>query len=117
MKYIGLLFLSLILATSALSQDNSAKAHWNVCATAYNNGINDVAISECKKTIALDPSRADAYFVLGSVYVGEATIDAKGNFTAQPGTIDLLKKYLELAPNGAHAADTQAMIDILQNKK
>jgi hypothetical protein len=32
---------------------------------------------------------------------------------APPGTVEALKKYLELAPNGAHAEDAKQMIDFV----
>jgi hypothetical protein len=32
---------------------------------------------------------------------------------APPGTTQALHKYLELAPNGAHAVDVKAMLDFL----
>ena len=51
-----------------------------------------------------DPKRADAYFIKGSVLLGDSKVDAKGNMVAPPGTVAALRKYLELAPNGGHAA-------------
>jgi len=56
--------------------------------------------------------RADAWFVLGSVLYVSSPTDAKGNFVIAAETRQALEKYLELAPDGAHAADVKAMLDM-----
>ena len=88
-------------------------AYFNICAVTYNLGEMTAAAVACDKSIAVDPKRAEAYFIKGSALYGNGTLDAKGNYIVPPGTVDALKKYLELAPNGAHSADVKAMIDAL----
>ena len=90
---------------------NPGLAYFNLCATQYNIGNMDKAISACGKSITADPTRADAYFIKGSALFGNGRIDASGKYIPPPGTIEALKKYLELAPNGGHAADVKAMLD------
>lgn len=92
---------------------NPGLAYFNVCAVLYNLGRTDGALPACDKAIAADPTRADAYFVKGSLLVAAAPV-AGGKVMPLPGTIEALNKYLELAPNGSHASDVRAMLDLLK---
>jgi hypothetical protein len=44
---------------------------------------------------------------------GDAPIE-DGKPAVPPGTIEAFNKYLELAPNGGHASDVHAMLDMLK---
>ena len=93
-----------------------ATAWFNLCAVQYNLGMTDGALAACDKAIAADPTKADAYFIKGSLLMGNSSIDAAGKTVAPPGTVEALKRYLELSPKGPHAADVQQMLDYLQGK-
>jgi tetratricopeptide (TPR) repeat protein len=93
---------------------NPAVAYFNLCATSYNTGNTEAALAACDKAIAADPTKADAYFVKGSVMVGSGAVDQKGKLTVPKGTVETLKKYLELQPNGAHAADVKEMLNAIK---
>ena len=71
-------------------------------------------LAACDKAIAADPKKADAYFVKGSVMVGQGAIGKNGKMTVPPGTVEALKQYLVLAPDGAHANDVKQMLDFLK---
>jgi tetratricopeptide (TPR) repeat protein len=88
-----------------------AMAWFNLCATRYNMGDMDGAIVAADKAIALDPTKADAYFIKGSCLFGNAPVDAKGKMIIPPEAMVALQKYLELAPNGGHADDVKQMLD------
>jgi tetratricopeptide (TPR) repeat protein len=90
-----------------------AVAYFNVCAVAYNNGDMDNAEAACRKSLQVDPTMANSWFVLGSVLFGNTPVDAKGNMTFSVETKQALAKYLELAPNGPHASDVKAMQDMI----
>lgn len=92
---------------------NPATAYFNLCATQYNIGNVDGALAACEKAIAADPNKADAYFIKGSLLLGESKADSNGNLVAPPGAAQALKKYLELAPAGAHAADVKKMLAVI----
>ncbi len=92
---------------------NPGLAYFNLCATLYNEGDKDEAMAACDKAIAADPNRADAYFIKGSLLVTGRQTDRNGQVTAPPGTVEALKKYLELAPNGAHVKDVKDMLAFL----
>ena len=103
--------------TKAASMDpNPANAYFNICATQYNAGNTEGALVACDKVIAADPTKADAYFIKGSLMVGESKLDKEGKLQPPPGTSEALNKYLELAPDGPHAGDVKAMLQAMGAK-
>jgi hypothetical protein len=62
--------------------------------------------------VQADPSRANAWFVLGSDLFADAPID-NGKVAATAETREALEKYLTLTPDGPHAADVKAMLQML----
>jgi tetratricopeptide (TPR) repeat protein len=103
--------------TKAASLDpNPGVAYFNLCATQYNTGNMDGAAAACDKAIAADPTKADAYFIKGSAMYGNGKLDAANKYIVPPGTTEALNKYLELAPDGSHAADVKAMLEALGAK-
>ena len=98
-----------IYSRAAAMSPNPANAYYNLCATQSNRGDLTAAIAACEKSIAADPSQANGYYLKGSVlYKGGKT--EGGKFVPLPGTVEALKKYLELAPNGEHAAEVNALL-------
>jgi tetratricopeptide (TPR) repeat protein len=103
--------------TKAAALDpNPGTAYFNLCATQYNLGNVESALDACKKAIQADPSKADAYFILGSVLIADSKTDKEGKLIAPPGTAEALWKYLALAPNGAHADDVKQMLALIGAK-
>jgi tetratricopeptide (TPR) repeat protein len=97
---------------------NKSVAYFNICATLYNTGNMERAVVACEKASAIDPTRADTYFIIGSAKFSSGTLDSKTNaYRTPPGTIEALKKYLELAPAGPHAKDVKEMIDMIGGEK
>jgi tetratricopeptide (TPR) repeat protein len=95
---------------------NPGVAYFNICATQYNSGNVEGALSACDKAIVADPNKADAYFIKGSLLIASSTTDKDGKVKPAPGTEEALKKYLELAPDGAHANDVKQMLEYLGSK-
>jgi len=96
--------------TRAMAADHTSIASFNLCAVHYNLGHTDGALAACDQAIADDPGRADAYFIKGSLLVASANM-VNGKLVAPR---EALNKYLELAPNGPHAADVKQMLDLLK---
>jgi tetratricopeptide (TPR) repeat protein len=105
-----------VYAKAAAIDPNPGTVYFNLCATLYNNGKIEDAISSCDKSIVADPARADAYFVRGSALYGLGSLDKQNKYVLPPGTIETLKKYLELSPNGAHAPDVKVMLEAVDAK-
>jgi tetratricopeptide (TPR) repeat protein len=99
---------------------NPGVAYFNICATQYNNANSEAAVASaigaCDKAIAADPNKADAYFIKGSLLMGAGKMDAQGKYIPPEGTADALNKYLQLDPNGAHAADVKQMLEMIGAK-
>jgi tetratricopeptide (TPR) repeat protein len=88
-----------------------ATAYFNLCVIHYNTRSLDGALEACDKAIAANPGRADAYFIKGSLLVAGSKPDVNGKVTAPSGTAEALNKYLELAPQGAHANEVKQMLE------
>jgi tetratricopeptide (TPR) repeat protein len=93
-----------------LSSD-PASVYFNIAAAWYVRGDKDQAVAYSEKTIRADPKHADAYYLKGSLLAGRAKSDPDtGRIVLPDGTIEALNKYLELKPNGSHAAAVKNML-------
>ena len=101
---------------AAAISPNPAIAYFNICAVLYNTGNCNGAIPACQKAIAVDPQKADAYFIKGSCLFADAPISKDGRVQGPPGTVETLRKYLELQPDGPHASDVKAMLEMTGEK-
>ncbi len=101
---------------SAEMDPNPGAAYFNICATQYNSGNTPGALAACDKAIAADPNKADAYFIKGSLLMGDSKQDKDGKLQAPAGTAEALNKYLELAPDGPHAGDVKQMLTFIGAK-
>jgi tetratricopeptide (TPR) repeat protein len=106
--------LSAVVAPALAQATSPAVSYFNNCAMSYNAGKMDEAVAACDKAIALDPRKADAYFIKASALYGNGKVGSGGKFEVPPGTVEALDKYLELAPDGPHAQDVHAMLDGLK---
>ena len=92
---------------------NAGLAYFNVCAILYNIGNTHDSAAACRKCVQADPTRANAWFILGSDLFADSPIDSQGKVIASPETREALEKYLALAPDGPHAADVKAMLQMI----
>jgi len=91
---------------------NAGMYYFNEAATLYNAGKLDEAAVAADKAIAVDPKRADAYYIKGQALIPKATVDPKTQkIVAPPGCVDAYQTYLELAPDGPHAADVKGVLE------
>lgn len=97
---------------SAELSSNPGLAYFNVCAVLYNIGDTENSAAACRKCVQADPTRANAWFVLGSDLFADAKVVSQGKVAITAETRQALEKYLELAPDGPHAADVKAMLDM-----
>jgi tetratricopeptide (TPR) repeat protein len=74
-------------------------------------GNGDASAAAADKAILADPTLAIAYYLKGQGLIQKATIDpATGKMVLPPGCAEAYQKYLDLAPNGAFAADVKAIL-------
>jgi len=86
--------------------------YFNEAATLYNAGKLPEAEAAADKAIAADPKKAEAYYIKGQALIPQATVDPKTQkITAPPGCVEAYQKYLELAPDGPHAADVKGILE------
>ncbi len=98
------------LAAKALPA-NAAMYYFNEAATLYNAGKLPEAEAAADKAIAADPKKADAYYIKGQALIPQATVDPKTQkIVAPPGCVEAYQTYLELAPDGSHAADVKGIL-------
>jgi len=90
---------------------NAGMYYYNEAATLFNAGATDDAASAADKAIAADPKRADAYYIKGQSLISKATVDPKTQLPVAPaGCLDAYQMYLQLAPDGPHAADVKQIL-------
>lgn len=82
---------------------NRGLAYFNICSVLYISGNTQDAAAACRKCLQVNPARANAWFILGSVLFADAPIDGKGGVIFSAEERQALEKYLELAPDGSHA--------------
>jgi tetratricopeptide (TPR) repeat protein len=91
---------------------NAAMYYFNEAATLYNAGKLPEAEAAADKAIAADPKKAEAYYIKGQSLIPQATVDPKTNkIVAPPGCVEAYQTYLELAPDGPHAADVKGVLE------
>jgi len=100
-----------------LSDGAAAATAWsNACVEGFNASQQKEAMEACNKAIAADPTKANAWFIKGSILMGDSDEDANGKPLPPPGTVEAFKKYLSLEPHGPHAGEAQQMLDYLSGK-
>jgi tetratricopeptide (TPR) repeat protein len=91
---------------------NASMYYFNEAATLYNSGKLPEAGAAADKAIAADPKKAEAYYIKGQALIPQATVDPKTNkIVAPPGCVEAYQTYLELAPDGPHAADVKGILE------
>lgn len=103
----------------AAEQDptRAAQFYYNEGAVLTNTGKNDDANAAFAKAVQADPNRADAYYQMGVNYLAKGTFDQKTNTTKYPPeAAQNLNKYLELQPDGPHAAEAKALLEQMGEK-
>jgi len=103
----------------AVALDPAHAGHYYVnmgIALMNSGGDRKESLDAFEKAIAADPNNADAYYFKGQSLMANVTMDSSGKMTAPEGTTEALNKYLELQPNGTHAADAKSMLTALGTK-
>lgn len=102
---------------ATLDPGKAATYHFNLGATLVNQGAMKEAVEPLRKALELDPNRAVAHYWLGVCLYAVAESKIEGGVVKtvlQPGTVEAFEKYLELEPNGAHAAEARANLQVIE---
>jgi tetratricopeptide (TPR) repeat protein len=113
-SYLKLKKNSEAIAASAKAAElasDKAPSYFNLCVMYYNTKTLDGAADACNKAIAANPDRADTYFVEGALLFTATKTNKDGSRTVPPGTLELLRKYLQLAPTGTYATEARQMLE------
>jgi tetratricopeptide (TPR) repeat protein len=87
---------------------------YNEAATLYNAEDGEGAGTAARRSIAADPTRPDAYYILAQSLIQKATVNPKtSQIQLPPGCLDAYKTYLRLAPSGTRADEVQAILSSL----
>ncbi len=93
------------------------KAYFNMGANLVNSGQPEKATDFFKKATEADPNYYEAWYQYGSLLMMQGKVDPKTGAQTYPSdTATALKKYLELQPNGSHAAEASAMLQAMGEK-
>lgn len=82
----------------------------NIGIVLTNEGKMNDAVTPLQKATQLDPNDADSWYMLGNALVAGIDTKQEGSkqvYVVPPGTEEAFKKYLELQPNGPHAAEAK----------
>jgi tetratricopeptide (TPR) repeat protein len=103
----------------AALQPNNAAACWrNIGVVLYNQNKVQDAVEPLRKATQIEPKNADTWYLLGAALLnsmGSKMENGKLVAIIAPGTVEAYQKYLELAPDGPHAADSQAALETLKS--
>ena len=90
---------------------------FNLCTAEYVRKNKEQALIFAEKTIKADPKHADAYYIKGSLLADKGKPDPdSGRFVLPDGTVEALKKYLELKPDGSHANAVRNMLSMFEQQ-
>jgi len=97
-----------------LDPKGGGRYHYNLGAILMDSNQTDKALEEFKKSFTADPNYAEAYFYYGSTLLAKATMDPTGTkMIAPPGTVEALRKYLQLKPDGPNSESAKQMLTAL----
>jgi len=99
-------------AAAKADPKNSALYFTNEAAVLMNANISDEAAAAADKAIIADPTKPEPYYIKGQALIQKVTIDEKTQKPTVPaGCFEAYQKYLELAPDGPHAADVKGILE------
>jgi tetratricopeptide (TPR) repeat protein len=89
----------------------ASQAYYNEAAILFNAQKMDEAGAAADKAITADPKRAEAYYIKAQTLIPKASVDEKTKkFVLPPGCLEAYQQYLELAPDGPHAAEVKELL-------
>jgi tetratricopeptide (TPR) repeat protein len=96
-----------------LDAPNAYHAYYNLGAALSNIGQADEAAGAFKQAIDAspeEPANAESYYQYGVMLMSKAQTGSDGKMTPAAGTVEALRKYLDLAPQGANASAAKELL-------
>jgi tetratricopeptide (TPR) repeat protein len=100
-----------------LDKATGATCYRNIGIVYYNSGKMGNAVEPLKKATELDPTNAQAWYLLGAALVNTMTFKKEGDTVIpilQPGTVEAYEKCIELDPNGAYGVQAKQGLEQLE---
>lgn len=101
----------------AVSVPTEGTCWHNIGVVLYNTNHLADAIEPLQKATQADPTNADTWYLLGTALMNTMQSKMEGGkvvAVVKPGTVEAFQKYLQLAPNGQHAAEVQQTLQVLK---
>lgn len=92
------------------NKSEGVSCYRNIGIVLTNAGKMNDAVVPLQKVTQLDPNDAESWYMLGNALVAGIDTKTEGGkqvYVVPPGTEEAYKKYLELQPNGPHAAEVK----------
>jgi tetratricopeptide (TPR) repeat protein len=102
---------------AALAPASAATCWRNIGVVLFNQSRLKEAIAPLRKAASLDPNNADTWYLLGNALMNTMESRMEGGklvAVVDPQTPEAYQKYLQLAPNGPHAAEAQQALEVLK---
>lgn len=99
------------------NKDAGELCYRNIGIILTNAGKMNDAVQPLQKATQLNPNDADAWYLLGNALVAGIDTKQEGSkqvYVVPPGTEEAYKKYLQLQPNGPHAAEAQQSLQAVE---
>lgn len=98
-------------AAAKADPQNAARYLRNQALIFYDARNFSAQIDAADKAIKANPNEAILYYIKAAGLAEDARVDAETNkLVLQPGCADAFRKYLQLAPDGPHAAEVAAIL-------
>lgn len=100
---------------AALDKPSAYHAYYNLGAALSNGGNMDEAAAAFKRAIdaSPEPGNSEAYYAYAMALMSKAGTRSDGKMSPVAGTVEALRKYLELTPQGPNASAAKELLAAL----
>ena len=98
---------------SAVFAANQGLAYFNICAVLFNIGNTKDSAAACRKCVQADPPGRMPGSSSAQISLPICLLSLMARSRPRLRRREALEKYLTLAPDGPHAADVKAMLDMI----
>jgi tetratricopeptide (TPR) repeat protein len=97
--------------SATIAPAKAGTAYYNEAVVYYQGSKLPEAAAAADKAIAIDPKRADAFYIKAQALIPGAKLDpATNKYVLPAGCLEAYQEYLELAPDGPHATEIKEIL-------